>query len=197
MQLKRRIAVAVILATIFLAGCDLSSLPSLGVKPKKDFDQKVYRQNGLSFAHPAFWRITSDEVDSDGTRYITAEDSYSSIMSIAIAPEGMTYELDKAADDVIKGQADVPVLSFEQGKRTSASRTLRGVEVGGVRWTYTISLVGVEVPHSTDFFVIDIGDGRDALVQLQAADEDWPAADPEFQVIFDSIALEDKVVAEE
>jgi len=52
-----------------------------------------------------------------------------------------------------------------------------------------ISLFGTKVPHTTDFFLVQNKKYK-VVISVEAVNEEWKAADKEFQLILDSLNFE-------
>jgi len=156
-------------------------------KERKEIVKKVYEKNGLSFSHPDNWKVTEDSILAEGTRYINVEDSDNSLFIITLFGTDSYVDLKEHVENFKKTlPAQIPIGKIIQGTTTETTRLIKGKNYTGIRQKYSISLASEIVPHTTDFFLIN-GENLDAVVTIQAPDEDWKAAEKEFQVIFDSL----------
>lgn len=186
---KAKLLLFVTLAICFvLTACQsFEKLIDSRKNPQKEIVKKVYEKNGLSFSHPNNWQITEDSILEDEGRLVNIEDSDNTLFIITLLKPGHTINLSEYAEDFIKGMAsEIPIGKISKVKTGEASRTINNQQYTGIRKNFSIVLLGEDVPHTTDFFLITQQDD-DAVVTIHAPDEDWNVADKEIQIIADSL----------
>ncbi|MDH3492020.1 MAG: hypothetical protein OEM82_00595 [Acidobacteriota bacterium] len=151
-------------------------------KPRREKVKTLeYAGNGFRIMHPEGWSVESSPADSDGFSFVSIGDTYSPQVLISVAPAEREYELDESADNSFREMKDVSNLRI-----ASVSTDIAGRNRTGIRHRFVVSVWGVDIPYTADYFVIELGN-RSAFVRVQAADEDWPAAESEFKIILDEI----------
>jgi len=159
-------------------------------KEQKEIVKKIYEKNGLSFSYPSNWQVTADEILEEGVRNVNIEDSDSSLFIITMFPSEFSVDLDEHAESFKKNlPSNIPVGKLSEAKTTITSRIINDQNYKGVRQRYSISLLGEVIPHTVDFFLVN-GEKFNVVLTIQAPDEDWKAAEKEFQVISDSLKFE-------
>lgn len=186
---KTKILTIFAIAVCFLAAsCEFAGkLINPQKKLRANIVTKVYEKDGLSFSYPDNWRVTEDTILEGATRYLTLEDADNSVFIITLPEAGYTMDLDEYSGnfiDVLK--KEVPFGEVVGEGSVEINRIIQGESLKGVRKNFSIKLLGEKVPHTTDFFSVTQGD-RQALIAVQSPDEDLKAADPEFEVIFNSL----------
>ncbi|CAN5470715.1 hypothetical protein BH20ACI1_BH20ACI1_20630 [soil metagenome] len=158
-------------------------------KPQKEIVTKVYEKNGLSFSHPNNWKVTEDSFLDDGRRIINVEDSDNTLFIITLLKPGHTIDLKEYSEDFIKGMAsDIPLGKIAEVKDDEANRTINNQNYLGIRKRFSITLLGENVPHTIDFFLVTQQE-NDAVIVISAPDEDLKVAEKEIQIIADSITF--------
>lgn len=158
-------------------------------KPQKEIITKVYEKNGLSFSFPNNWQITEDTILEDGRRLVNIEDSDDTLFIITLLKSGYSIDLGEYSEDFIKGLAsNIPIGKVSMVKSSEADRIINDQKYKGIRKKYSVTLVGEDIPHTIDFFLITQQDA-DAVIIIQAPDEDWSIADKEIQIIADSLKI--------
>lgn len=156
-------------------------------KVRAEITTKSYSKDGFSFTHPDNWTITEDAIQEGDIRVVDAEDADNSLFIISLVSKDNTFDLDEQVQYFKKGFGkNLPIGKVEGMVASNISRVINGTERSGRRLKFAISLMGEKVPHTTDMFVIE-GEKLNALVTLQAPEEDWAAAEKEFQVMLDSL----------
>ena len=184
-----------ILSFVIVIGCGTISCARIEkvVDPRKkernEITTKNYEKDGLSFAHPDNWRVTDDIVNS-GPRLVNVEDSDNSLFVITLLPPNGDVDLDAYAENFTTNVSkNMPVGNVSEPKKSIVNRTIDNKDHDGIQYKYSIVLLGQNVPHTANFFVVELRKST-AIIMIQAPDEDWKAADKEFQVIFDSLRFD-------
>jgi hypothetical protein len=149
----------------------------------------VYSKDGVSFEHPAGWKVTEDSVAQDETRLrsIELEGPDDSVVTLSISPFLKGQNIDTFADGIAKSRADsaksagaiAQQLGFGPVTSTPITRTVAGRENQGVSQRFVISLMGQKLPHEARFFKVNLGETT-AIAMTQVADEHAKAVEPGF-----------------
>lgn len=151
---------------------------------------KTYEKNDLSFSYPDNWKINEDEMLEEGARYVTVEDSDNSLFIMTVFAPGDAIDLETYGQNFLAGlSTDIPGGRISDAKKSAVRRTVNNQNLEGIEYKYSAVVLGESIPHTANMFSVKLKKG-DAVIVVQAPDEDWKAADKEFQVIFDSLKFE-------
>lgn len=157
---------------------------------QKEIATKLYDKDGLRFSYPDNWKVTEDEVLENGLRYVNVEDDDNTVFILSMFTAEDPMDLDEYAENIATGMPEeVSIGKLSEVKKEIAIRMIAGKNTQGIRHKFSISILGEVAPHTRDFFRID-GATYAPIIMIQAPDEDWNAANKEFQVIFDSLKFE-------
>jgi hypothetical protein len=159
-------------------------------KESKSITKKSYNKDRLSFSYPDNWKITEDTLLEDKSRIVVLEDSYSGAFAVSLPESGYALELKEYADNYITGlKAEMPIGKTSDIQTFDIEKEIKGEKYNGIRKRFDVIFLGVNVPHTTDFYLVSKED-TGAIIMLQAADEDWKASEKEFQIMIDSLDFE-------
>jgi nitrogen regulatory protein PII-like uncharacterized protein len=159
-------------------------------KSDRVFTTKTYEQKGFGVSHPDNWNISEDEDIEGSTRYINIEDADNTVFIVTLFPTDFETDLKQYAENIKKDlPANIPVGEVSATRVSDTSRNILGKLENGTRHNFSLTFVGQKIPHTREFFKIE-GGKNDAVVMIQAPDEDWQAAEKEFKVMFDSLKFE-------
>ncbi|MDQ3130169.1 MAG: hypothetical protein M3Q99_05345 [Acidobacteriota bacterium] len=190
MSKGKTISLFIIAICFGLASCQsVEKIIDSNKKPQKEFVTKVYEKNELNFSYGDNWRISEDTILEDGIRFVQVEDSDNTLFIITIPKSGNTIDLGEYSENFIKGLAsEIPIGKITKVKSSKVNRIINNKQYTGIRKNFSIALLGEDIPHTSDFFLITQQD-TDAVITIQAPDEDLNVADKEIQVIADSLKL--------
>lgn len=152
--------------------------------PAQAAPPKAYSKNGVSFQHPATWKVMADEIEKDGSgmRSIDLEGPGDAIISLVFIPfmSGQNIETlaTRAAEhraQMDKGAAakEGPDRITPTGFASSAiTRRVGGKEVKGVLQRFGYTSEGETVQLEARFFSMDFGDASSATVMTQSLADD-------------------------
>ncbi len=150
---------------------------------------KEYSKNGIHFTLPAQWDVTEDE-DDEGFRYIVVEDSDVATLIINSYPTPSAPTLNDYVNDMIETSvADLTIGSREKGAISEISTTIGAQVFVGIQNSFTITLFGVEVPFTANFYDKK-SDSQVVHIMSQAPTEDLADAAPGFELILASFSLD-------
>jgi hypothetical protein len=184
---------ALLFLTIFcvsFTSCQLVRTLLNDKKSERTFTTKTYEQRGFSVSHPDNWNITEDEDIEGGTRYINIEDADNTVFIVTLFPTDFETDLKQYAENIKRDlPTNIQVGEVSATRESDTSRNILGKHENGIRHNFSLTFVGQKTPHTREFFKIEVGKS-DAVVMIQAPDEDWQAAEKEFKVMFDSLKFE-------
>jgi hypothetical protein len=161
---------------------------------------EVYQKDGLRFSHHSDWKIEKDNplAGAPGTRMITVEGPDSTLLLLLLFPASSTVDLAHFAENVASKRVDaiekkLSVGSIKDGQATSGTSQevrvrIAGQETKGIRQDFTLKLLGHPVPHQAFFYLVRGGNSK-VVIMTQAATENLNAAQPSWQLIFDTLAF--------
>lgn len=145
-----------------------------------------YEGNGLAFSYNNNWKITGDELRGK-VRWISIESDNNAVFIIAIVPSELSIDLNNFAANIEKERpSSIALGRVSETKTSEISRSIKGEISNGIRHKFSVTLLGENVPHTQDFFLIKTEEAN-VITMIQAPDEDWKNSDEGFQVIFDSL----------
>jgi len=157
---------------------------------RKEITTKTYVENGLSFVYADNWRVTEDEILENGVRYVNIEDKDNTLFIVSLFTVDDSMDLDEYAENIKATlPSEVPIGKISEVTSLPVNRVIAGNNLEGIRHRFSMKLLGQDIPHTQDVFQI-VGKEYAPMIVIQAPDEDWAAAEKEFQVIFDSLKFE-------
>lgn len=158
----------------------------------------VYSKNGVSFEHPADWKVTDDAVEpgANGMRSIDLEGPDESVVTFMFSPFLAGQNIEKFAATAAKNRADsskgsagaTPAEQVRFGPVTSApiTRQVAGKENTGVSQRFVVTLQGQNLPHEARFFAANLGESS-AVIMTQVAVEYAQRTEPGFVMALDTL----------
>ncbi len=182
--------------TFFLTICFLSSSCQLikriraSKKVEKEIVEKTYQKDGLVFSYPDNWFINEDKTSEKNVRTVVIVDYYTSVCRIRVFPLETNLNLRKYAENVDKNlRENMPVIDASEGRVGNTTREFQGKTYDGIRLKRLFSFLGTNASHTTDFFLAQNKKYK-VVMSIEAVDQEWKAADKEFQLILDSLRFE-------
>ncbi|WP_298209033.1 hypothetical protein [Acidovorax sp.] len=188
-RLPYRPTVHLILTLAFLASFVLTALTPVHAAPPI-----TYSKDGVSFEHPAAWKVTEDVVAQDETRLrsIDLEGPNEAVVSLMFSPFLASQDIEKFAATAARNRADAARANTAQQARmgpvtvTPVTRQVAGKENKGVSQRFVVSMLGQNLPHEARFFKANLGETT-VIVMTQVAEEDAKAAEPGFVMALDTL----------
>lgn len=156
----------------------------------------TYSKDGVSFEHPAGWKVTEDSVAQDETRLrsIDLEGPDEAVVTIMLSPFLKDQGIEAFAATIAKGRTDAEkavgaiAQQLRYGPSTTApiTRNVAGQENKGVSQRFVISLLGQKLPHEARFFKAPL-EGTTAIIMTQVADESAKAVEPGFTMALETL----------
>lgn len=181
------------LALLLAATLAWLALPAQAAPPK------AYSKNGISFQHPATWKVMTDETEKDGAgmRSIDLEGPGDAIISLMFIPflSGQNIETLATRAAEHRAQMDKGAAAKEGPDRitptglTSSATTRRvgGKEIKGVLQRFGYTSEGETVQLEARFFSMDFGDASSANLMTQSMAEDARQVDAALGLVMDTL----------
>lgn len=160
-----------------------------------------YRRQGISFDYPSNWSVTEDVAKGGDAefRYLFVESPGSAIVIVQYYRLGMDVSVeDFSADfhrralgeteDLVRFGTLSPIAA-SSGRTRSVRAVVAGAPRDGIEQLFSVSAVGVHVPHKYHAFKVQVAPAT-AFVVVQAAVEDWNLVAPGFDLVLTSLEIE-------
>lgn len=165
----------------------LASLVPAALRHAHAAPPATYSKDGVSFDHPAGWKVTEDVVAQDTTRMrsIDLEGPNEAVVTLMFSPFFSGQDIEKFAATAARNRADAAKANTSQQARmgpvtaTPITRQVAGKENQGVSQRFVVSMLGQNLPHEARFFKAAL-DGTTVIIMTQVGDEDAKAAEPGF-----------------
>ncbi len=156
----------------------------------------TYSKDGVSFDHPAGWKVTEDVTAQDETRMrsIDLEGPNEAIVTLLFSPFFAGQDLHEFAAGTARRRADAlqsnATLKGRVGPMTTApiSRKVAGQNNTGVAQRYVFKMLGQTLPHEARFFKASVG-GTTVIIMTQVSDEDAQAVEPGFVMALETLRV--------
>lgn len=156
----------------------------------------TYSKDGVSFEHPAGWKVTDDSVAQDETRLrsIDLEGPDDAVVTLMFSPFLQRQNIESFAATTAKNRAEsaksgsavAQQLQFGPATTAPITRNVAGQESKGVSQRFVISMQNMKLPHEARFFKADLGTTT-VIVMTQVADEYAKATEPGFVLALKSL----------
>lgn len=147
-----------------------------------------YAKDTISFAYPENWTVTEDKQEDD-VRYLFIETPGDAIVLVQIYPIQDAVSLKEYAEwfskEVIK---ETPVAERSVGNFEDINRTINGVTLTGMRQKFSITLLGIDVPHTAEYYRIEKGN-KVAFLISQTASEDLAKVNGGFELLLGTFVI--------
>lgn len=182
----RRTLSTIALGLLLLAGL---------VQPAMAAPNTTYSKDGVSFEHPAGWKVTEDSVAQDETRLrsIDLEGPDEAIVTFMFSPFLKDQNIGAFAATTAKNRAEgakggdgKQQVSFGPSSTAPITRNVAGQENKGVSQRFDVRMLGQKLPHEARFFKASLG-GTTAIIMTQVADESAKAVEPGFTMALDTL----------
>ena len=154
---------------------------------------KDYAKDGLTFTMPGNWNVTEDS-DAEGYRYLIVETPGDAILTVNIFPKDeSSLHLKEYVDWFIEETINnFPIGSRDEGIMTKISYSDGDKQFNGFKNEFTVSLVGVDIPHIAMFSTKE-SNLKIAYIHSQVAVEDLAKTEQGFELIQSSFMLENGI----
>jgi len=158
----------------------------------------LYEGSGVRFQHLSTWTLSKAMPLGGGGGLVSFVGPDHALIEMASFGQGTHVSLEAFAATVAEKRAAKLDSQFsvggvsvggERGTSSSpAEAKICGETTPGIQQRFTLSLLGVPVPHTAEFFMKVLGD-RSVVFTTQAADSHLVQARAGWQIVFDSFAL--------
>ena len=165
---------------------------------KKTSPAGRYQKDGLSFDHLAGWTVINDV--QKRARTVTVQGPSHAVLTMSVFAPNLKVSLEtfvsaasKARSEGVKKEltfagVNLGAEAAQAEAPTSIERQVAGETVRGFEEHFTVTVVTVPVPHTSEYLIFNVGD-RAVIVMEQAADKERPKVTTGFQKIVDTIAV--------
>jgi hypothetical protein len=159
----------------------------------------TYEKEGVSFQHHANWKVTEDAelAEGSGVRFINLEGPDEAIIMLTLMPSPVAQTLEDYATTMAREFTAAitetaigpirPATASPTGSRAVSAR-IGGADQAGISHTYTVSVLGVKVPHVANFYQL-VGPKTTAFIVTQVATEDAQRTAPSMSIALDSLRI--------
>jgi len=156
-----------------------------------------YAKDGIRFSVPSTCVVASDKyLDEKHTgRAIQIECADHALFSIVSIPASSPETLEQFATNVASKRASAIQQKFiNLGHETAsgsdaAMATIRGAVTQGIRQRFAIELLGQNIPHVAEFYMVQTQRAK-IIVMTQVAETHLDETRPRWKAIFDSVEFE-------
>lgn len=188
-RLSRRASARLLLSLAFLASIAVTALNPAHAAPPV-----AYSKDGVSFEHPAGWKVVEDVVAQDETRLrsIDLEGPNEAVVSFMFSPFLAGQDIEKFAATAARNRESAARDNTAQQARMGAAkvapitRQVAGKENKGVSQRFVVSLLGQNLPHEARFFKANLGETT-VIVMTQVSDQDAKATEPGLVMALDTL----------
>jgi hypothetical protein len=168
-------------ATLLLISCLLGcNQPSANIS-----EQSTYNVTGIGFKHPKNWSVQSETLSTDVV-YLNVETGGSATFIVLVQPEEGAPSLLEYANNISKEAA---VQTPSVLRKQSSKVEINDSNINRATQTFSMSLLGVDVPHQVEYRRIpspNTQNKRVAFLMWQTAVEDTSKTKQGASLVFDS-----------
>ena len=149
-----------------------------------------YNKSDISFSYPSNWEVTED-TEIEGVRFIFIESSGDAITKIEVYSIDESYELKEYVElDIDAFVEEMPSMITVDGDNEieEINTSIKGVEFNGYKYEFDISVVGIDVPHVSEFYSF-YSPQKAAYFSSQVAVEDLEKVKDGFEQLLSTFSL--------
>ena len=175
--IKRRIDMKLIILSFFLIGI-------VGCEKIADIsDPLKYEKENLNFLYPRNWKVSEDIQDKNGLRYLFVESPASAILATQIYSKANASSLREFAEWYSSQRNDeIAIGDIEKTSFSTVEKIVSNHKTKGLREEFTITLLGIDTPHTCEYYIVNSGN-KVAFLVSQSATEDLKKVKPGFDLI--------------
>ena len=176
----------------FVVGCGFF------VEPTPDVDNpKQASAGGVEVKYPGNWKTSFESETIEGVEFssLTIESSGNAIAVVQVFEPSVPLGAEEVFTTYMEGVTEASKTEMgglvDVGTQTATtvfSHDLFGQSVEGRTATYQLSMLGETVPHRIQT-LHSTTDERTVVVVAQAPAEDWAKAEPGFELVYGSMAV--------
>jgi hypothetical protein len=162
----------------------------LGLERAADISSPAsYAKQDIRFSYPRNWEVTED-VQREGYRYLFVESPGAAMFIAQIYSKQDAVPLSKFAERFsAQARQDIPVANIGRSSFSAIEKATVSGRKKGIREGLSLTLLGMQVPHTREYYLIDAND-KIAYLISQTATEDLSKVQPGFNLIFRSFVVE-------
>jgi len=162
----------------------------IACEKQADLGQPVkYLNNGISFSLPGNWSVTEDST-AGGFRYLFVETPGDAIIFIYIYPKENSPPLREFALWAIESSVqELPLGSRTEGNLQEVNKIIGGRTYTAYKNEFVVSLLGINVPHITEFYGFQAKTGT-AYISSQVATEDLSKVQEGFELVVSTFNIQ-------
>ena len=146
-------------------------------------DPLKYEKENLNFLYPRNWKVSEDIQDKNGLRYLFVESSGSAILATQIYSKADASSLREFAEWYSSARNDeIAIGDIEKTSFSTVEKIVSNHKTKGLREEFAITLLGIDIPHTCEYYIVNSGN-KVAFLVSQSATEDLKKVKPGFDLI--------------
>lgn len=145
----------------------------------------------VSFSYPGNWELELSESTVEGVAMSihTMTSTSNTVVVVCAYDVAMALDVSSITDQFLAHAAgELGPVGLVETDRVQSLRRLSGVDVTGLQVGFTVSVFGVEVPHTQYGYTFETS-SRSAWVIVQLPDDDRSQEQPGIDLILDSLVV--------
>ena len=145
----------------------------------------------VSFSHPGNWTVDVEHSTVDGVAMSIHNVASPSNTVVVVCVYDMAMVLDVASLTdrfLADAAAELGPVDLTETQRVQSLRQLSGIDVTGLKVGFTVSILGVDVPHTQYGYTFETS-ARSAWVMVQVPDDDHVLEQPGIDLVLDSLKV--------
>ena len=146
-------------------------------------DPLKYEKENLNFLYPRNWKVSEDIQDKNGLRYLFVESPHAAILAIQIYSKANASSLREFAEWYSSQRNDeITLADIKKTSFSTIEKIVLNHKTKGLIEEFTIKLLGIDVPHTCEYYIVNSGN-KVAFLVSQSATEDLKKVKPGFDLI--------------
>ena len=145
----------------------------------------------VSFSHPGNWTVELEESTVDGVAMSihTLNSPSAALVVVCVYDRAMPLDVAALTDRYLEGiTTETGPLGLNETDRVQSLRRLSDRDVTGLEASYTLPILGLEVPHTLQVYTVETA-SRSAWVVVQAPDDERALEQPGIELVLDSVVV--------
>ena len=147
----------------------------------------AYNKEDIRFSYLKNWEITEDTIDKD-SRLLFVEGGDAIFIVVMHKSQATTSLLDFAKHYSSEARTQTSIAKLSEGEFSNIEEKLKTSTIKSVKESFSISVIGVTIPHIRKYYKIQTGEKFVFLI-TQVAIEDLPQTKPGFDLILNTFIL--------
>ena len=161
-----------------------------GGPPDLEQPQRVSTER-VSFSHPGNWQLELEESDVDGVAMSihTMTSPNNAVVVVCVYDVAMALDVSSITDRFLENAAmELGPIDLTETERVQSLRQLSGTDVTGLKVGFTVSVLGVDVPHTQYGYTFETS-ARSAWIIVQVPDDERTLEQPGIDLVLDSLVV--------